>query len=308
MDKHGLKQVRNRRNDALTRVRWDRLEALLADYYTAQGYRVEHVGTGGTGRRFDGGIDLKLRKDEEYILVQCKGWNAYQVPHNEVHQLIGLMVNESATGAILVTAGEFTRAAVEAAARGGHVQLVDGDDLRGMLGPLPEEQDTAAFSRGGDEGGPVAGRMHTVAAMAGDRLLSAVEDRIRYGPGSGPRSGPGKRAGVGRVVAFGIGAKVIILSLTFLLMVFVIYLAARVFFGVTASRAPAEIAIPVQQTGPAKPIAPATAALPPVDAEPAVAPTSQDPLRREPTSAEIRRSRHDADEAMKVIEDSTPEM
>src|SRR5690606_13499031 len=130
---YGLKNVRNRRTDALARVAWDQLETMLAAYYRGQGYRVEHVGTGATTSRFDGGIDLKLRKDDAYVLVQCKHWNAQQVPHNEVHQLIGLMVNESATGAILVTSGEFTRAAIEAATRQGHVQLVDGDDLRAML-------------------------------------------------------------------------------------------------------------------------------------------------------------------------------
>ena len=77
---NGLKNVRNRRADALTKVGWDQLEVLLADYYRAQGYRVDHCGTGGTHARFDGGIDLKLRKDDAYVLVQCKHWNAKQVP------------------------------------------------------------------------------------------------------------------------------------------------------------------------------------------------------------------------------------
>ena len=48
----GLKSVRNRRDDALNRIGWDRLESLLADHYRHEGYTVEHVGTGGTGRRF----------------------------------------------------------------------------------------------------------------------------------------------------------------------------------------------------------------------------------------------------------------
>ncbi len=57
----GLKPVSQRRNDALSRVGWEQLESLLATYYRAQGYQVEEVGTGATGARFDGGIDLKLR-------------------------------------------------------------------------------------------------------------------------------------------------------------------------------------------------------------------------------------------------------
>ena len=101
--KYGLKSVTNRRDDTLSRVGWERLEALLAEHYQRQGYQVEHVGTGGSGRRFDGGIDLKLRKDDAYILVQSKHWNAYQVTHNAVHELLGVMVNGSAaTVCILV--------------------------------------------------------------------------------------------------------------------------------------------------------------------------------------------------------------
>jgi len=57
------------------------------------------------GSRYDGGIDLKLRRGDEYVVVQCKHWNAKQVPHNDVHQLLGVMLSESATGAIFVTSG-----------------------------------------------------------------------------------------------------------------------------------------------------------------------------------------------------------
>ena len=114
---NGLKPERARRRDALTHVDWKQLEILLAAHYREQGYGVEHVGTGLTGAQSDGGIDLKLRRDDEYVLVQVKHWNAYQVPHNDVHQLLGLTVNEGATGAILVTSGEFTTAAIAAAQR-----------------------------------------------------------------------------------------------------------------------------------------------------------------------------------------------
>jgi hypothetical protein len=132
-----LKRVRNRRSDALSQMTWQALETLLAVHYRGQGYAVEHVGTAVSGSRYDGGIDLKLRRGDEYVIVECKHWNARQVPHNVVHQLLGIMVNEGATGAILVSSGEFTDKAKEAAARRGEVQLVDGDALRAMLGPLP---------------------------------------------------------------------------------------------------------------------------------------------------------------------------
>lgn len=163
---NGLKNVRNRRDDALTRVGWDRLETMLADYYRGQGWSVDHVGTGASRTRFDGGIDLKLRKDGEYVLVQCKHWNAKQVTHNAVHELLGIKVNENATGAIVITSGEFTQAARDAAARQGHVQLIDGDALRAMLGPqiealagsLPPPLPAASGSRGKHKGKSVGQR------------------------------------------------------------------------------------------------------------------------------------------------------
>src|SRR5690606_22588820 len=182
----GLKSVRNRRDDALSRIGWDRLESLLAEHYRQEGYQVEHVGTGGSGRRrrFDGGIDLKLRKDDAYVLVQSKHWNVYQVTHNAVHELLGLMVNEGATGAILVTSGEFTRAAIEAATRHGHVQLVDGDGLRAMLGPVPEIGAAGTMSaRASDFISAVSESPNArrIGRAVNERLVSEVEGLERGG-------------------------------------------------------------------------------------------------------------------------------
>lgn len=270
----GLKRVRNRRGDALANVGWDRLEALLAEYYAGLGYRVEHVGTGGTGQRFDGGIDLKLRKDEEYILVQCKGWNAYQVPHNEVHQLIGLVVNESATGAILVTSGEFTQAALDAAAKGGHVQLVDGDALRGMLGPV-----LAGLGEVASEG-----KKH--GSTADVRRSSRNRDRSRVARTAARRGGLGRRLVLG-----------VISTAVFLLVV--MFAVNQIRSGVASlapgsQRVSASVSVPAQS-----PTEKQSRESAPVDA-----PSSP----RKPTEAEIRESQRKAEEAMKVIEATTPEV
>ena len=134
----GLKNNRTRWNDDLSRLPWDRFEHLLAAHYAEQGFRVEHVGTGASKTRFDGGIDLKLFKDGRYTIVQCKHWNAKQVPHNDVHQLIGLMVTEKADAGIFITSGEYTAAALQAAAKDGRIELVDGTRLRARLaGKIP---------------------------------------------------------------------------------------------------------------------------------------------------------------------------
>lgn len=133
-----LRSVSQRYQDALSMISWQAFERLLADYYTAQGWRVDHVGTGSasSGFGFDGGIDLKLYRGDEYVVVQCKHWNAKQVAHNDVHQLLGVMLTERATGAVVVTSGEFTPAALAAASKAPGITLVDGAQLRAMLGPM----------------------------------------------------------------------------------------------------------------------------------------------------------------------------
>lgn len=133
---YGLKPVRQRWDDALSRLDGLAFERLMARYYEAQGYRVEHVGTGGAGRRYDGGIDLKLYRGEEVTVVQCKRHTAYQIPHNDVHQLLGVMQTERADGAIFVTTGEYTDAALRKFEGVQNFQLIDGVEVRRMLGPM----------------------------------------------------------------------------------------------------------------------------------------------------------------------------
>ncbi len=143
----GLKNVLFRRYDALSRVSWREFERILARHYSASGYRVVHVGTGWGRRGFDGGIDLKLYRGDQYTVVQCKHWNVKQVPHNCVHELIGVMHTQKAQRAIFITSGEYTRAALEAAAKIPELQIIDGDAVRAMLAPA---RGPAAASSDGD--------------------------------------------------------------------------------------------------------------------------------------------------------------
>ncbi len=308
-----LKNVRNRRTDALTQVGWDQLEVMLAVYYRGHGYRVEHVGTGGTGDQFDGGIDLKLHKDDAYIVVQCKHWNAKQVPHNDVHQLIGVMVNESATGAILVTSGEFTRAAIEAATKQGHVQLVDGADLRGMLGPLPDP--APVFSGVSGSRAVIKG----AAGHVGERLLSAAEDRLRHGSYVPSRRRRGAFAN-----AMAAGLWIVVLKLVVGLVVILVFTktiesvigsvpGANRSGGVQPLR---QSALPVPQDGALGGVLQHARALPAQRAaliDHNTGTTIEDRRSgtrnyRQPTAKEIRESRRRADEAARIIEAGTPEM
>jgi restriction system protein len=290
---YGLKNVRSRRDDALTRVGWEQLESLLAVYYRGQGYEVEHCGTGGRRARFDGGIDLKLREEGQYILVQCKHWNAKQVPHNDVHQLLGIMVNEGATGAILVTSGEFTKAAIEAATRQGHVQLIDGEKLRAMIGPLPEPTTPAIDWAQINE--RYEGPARDLARQAGERLFAAAEDRIRYG---GRRQSSVANSFLWAVVLKFVFAAFLFLWLTFMLR------------GALAS-----LTHPVQKPQSQlqelpQPLSPGRGYVADAAGSSVASPAASaaSPSYHQPTKAEIREQQRKAAEAMKIIKDSTPEL
>lgn len=261
----GLKNVRRRYDDALSRIDWKALERLLAVYYRDVGWWVEHVGTGGTGARFDGGVDLRLRRDAEVVLVQCKHWNAKQVPHNAVHELIGIMVNESATGAILVSSGEFTRAAIEAAQRQGHVKLIDGETLRTMLGAMPESLEPT----------------DPVVATVSPRRTAARTIPIH------PRTNPLWQW------------LTVIAALGFFLIIYAILVRTA-----DTAEPPPETA-PDAARGPTLQPTITIGEPAPVYVERVVVP--QPPLPP-PTQAEIRESQRKADEAMRLIEQTTPEM
>jgi restriction system protein len=254
---NGLKHASHRHDDALSRIGWAELEHVLATYYREVGWWVEHVGTGVTGARFDGGVDLKIRRDADIVLVQCKYWNAKQVTHNAVHELLGLMVNQGATGAILVSSGEFTHAAIVAAQRHGHVKLIDGETLRGMLGPLPESQSELPHS--------------AVPASAAHATR--------------PRRSANALLWLAAVVA----------AIAFALIV-------RSMF-----ERPADTAVaPPIDTKAAPVVQPAIVIYAPQSA--VAEPVLSMPAPRPPTQAEIRESQRKADEAVRLIEHSTPEM
>lgn len=127
------KPVQLRHHDALSGIDWRAFERLIADYYRDQGFEVQHDGTAGRGHAFDGGVDIRLRKEGRLTLVQCKHENVFQTEHNAVNELLGIKVNEGADEAIVITSGEFTAAARKFGSQG-HVRLIDGVELRRMLG------------------------------------------------------------------------------------------------------------------------------------------------------------------------------
>jgi hypothetical protein len=170
-----------------------KFEALVADYYRGQGYRVVECGTGGTKGRYDGGIDLKLYRDDEYIVVQCKRYTNSVVKHNDVHQLLGIMHTEGATRAIFINSGEYSRHALQKLQGIPNFQMIDGVQLREMIGPqhqdiekptLPMEDPYREIIRGSR-----VDKQRLLAEEAAERLATRAHNRV-----NGSRKHP---AGIG---------------------------------------------------------------------------------------------------------------
>jgi len=144
----GGKRVSVVYDDAVSRLSWEQFEHLVAAWYAAQGYTVDHRGTAARGHT-DGGVDLVVRRNGRRLLVQCKHAKAYQVPYNPVMQLAALIKGDSddpADGAVFVTSGEFTPEAVRKASRFPELSLIDGASLRRMLDAVPAEPASALIA------------------------------------------------------------------------------------------------------------------------------------------------------------------
>jgi restriction system protein len=110
-----------------TQLDWREFEALLAEAFRRRHFRVADTPDGP-----DGGIDLRLRKDNALYLVQCKHWKRSRVGVNIVRELYGVMAAEGADGGYVVTSGRFTADAKKFAA-GKNLSLIDGDELDRMI-------------------------------------------------------------------------------------------------------------------------------------------------------------------------------
>ena len=113
---------------ALRNMPWRDFEMLVGAAFRMRGFTVTETGGGGA----DGGIDLKLVKDNEVFLVQCKQWKAYKVSVNIVRELLGVMAAQGAAGGFVVTSGVFT-AEAQAFAKGLNIELIDGEALSEMI-------------------------------------------------------------------------------------------------------------------------------------------------------------------------------
>ena len=108
---------------------WVEFEQLVAANYASQGYEVEHVGKVGP----DGGVDLKMRKDGELVLVQCKHYRNSWIYLLPLRQFLGTLEHFKADRGIFVTCGVFDETAEEFAKHNPRIQLVAGEQLKEMV-------------------------------------------------------------------------------------------------------------------------------------------------------------------------------
>lgn len=114
--------------EALRNMSWREFELLVGEAFRMRGYSVTETGGGGA----DGGVDLRLKKNGELWLVQCKQWKAYKVPVTVVRELYGVMAAKRAAGGFVVTCGVFS-AEARSFVKGHRIELIDGAALKKMI-------------------------------------------------------------------------------------------------------------------------------------------------------------------------------
>lgn len=107
---------------------WRQFEELVAEAYRRKGYKVRENHRGGA----DGGIDIKLEKDGQLHLIQCKQWKSQKVGVSVIREMYGVMMSEAAASVSVITSGRFTKAA-ESFAIGKPVNLIDGAGLAALI-------------------------------------------------------------------------------------------------------------------------------------------------------------------------------
>lgn len=122
--------------ESIRALSWSQFELLVGEAYRQQGFTVQETGQGGR----DGGIDLKLRRGGEIILVQCKQWKSWKVGVGPIREIYGVLMAERAHRAIFITSGEYT-ADARAFAAGKPLELIDG---QGLFRLIPSTASTVA--------------------------------------------------------------------------------------------------------------------------------------------------------------------
>lgn len=113
-----------KKTGGIKKISWQEFEELTGQLYRARGYRAEVKGGSGG----DGGIDVLLKKGGKTWIVQCKHWQTKKVGINIIREMYGVMMDQKAHGAKIVTSGQFTKQCFEFV-KGKPIELIDGRKL-----------------------------------------------------------------------------------------------------------------------------------------------------------------------------------
>jgi restriction system protein len=113
--------------DSIKALSWKEFEELVAEAYRRQGFRVIENGFGP-----DGGVDVKLSKNKQTILVQCKQWKSKNVGVAVIREMFGILTSENATKVVIICCGGFTREASNFA-ENKPIELIDGTELLSIV-------------------------------------------------------------------------------------------------------------------------------------------------------------------------------
>ncbi|MDP3515802.1 MAG: restriction endonuclease [Pseudohongiella sp.] len=114
--------------DTIRELTWREFEQLVAEAYLRQGYDVEENAFAGA----DGGIDIRLVKDGQLHLVQCKQWRSQKVGVSVAREMYGILIAENANQVSIITSGLFTQEAKTFAANK-PIDLIDGHALAQLI-------------------------------------------------------------------------------------------------------------------------------------------------------------------------------
>lgn len=131
--------------ETLRNLSWKDFEFLVSEYFKRQGYKVDLIDAQGA----DGGVDIKLYKDDSLFLVQCKHYKSWKVSVQTVRELYGVMAAENAQGGFVIATGNFTKDAVSFA-KDKEIVLIDGNQLEVIL---KNNLDTLSIQSGDDTTG-----------------------------------------------------------------------------------------------------------------------------------------------------------
>lgn len=124
--------------ESLRATGWKDFEFLVAEAFRRQGYQADcSMDTGA-----DGGVDIVLRRDGRTSLVQCKRWRQVSVGGPVVREMFGLLHDQRADHAFIVSTGEFTPDA-RAFAAGKPMTLINGTQLWEMVRSVQSAPDAA---------------------------------------------------------------------------------------------------------------------------------------------------------------------